>query len=66
MVVAMGMLEWPPETFWAATPHDMWAAVDGRKEANRVDDGKPAAPTDSEIAALMARFPDDNPDPALV
>lgn len=57
MELALGGLEWPPATFWAATPHEMFAALDGRRDANGVET-PPAPPTGEEIAAMMKRFPD--------
>jgi len=39
----MGILQWPPNEFWQATPHDLHAAVDGWNEtqggrSNALDD----------------------------
>lgn len=36
----MGVLEWPPEAFWSATPHDLFAAIDGWNEKNGGNKGK--------------------------
>ena len=30
----MGVLGWPPEQFWRATPHDLLVALDGWREAH--------------------------------
>ncbi len=53
----MGALEWPPAVFWASTPHELFAAIDGRKEANGHEDA-PVPPTREEVAEMMQRFPD--------
>ena len=29
----MGILQWPPNEFWQATPHDLHAALDGWNES---------------------------------
>jgi hypothetical protein len=57
MTIALGGLEWPPAVFWSATPHEMFAALEGRREANGVEEPL-RAPTPEEVAAMMARFPD--------
>lgn len=36
----MGVLEWPPARFWSATPHDLFAALDGWNEKNGNNKGK--------------------------
>lgn len=35
MGVAMDAFSWSPETFWRATPHEFWAMVEARREANK-------------------------------
>ena len=44
--------------FWAATPHDLWTAVEGRRQAAG-EGTSPAAPPDQDaIEELMERYPD--------
>ncbi|WP_407696527.1 phage tail assembly chaperone [Sphingomonas abietis] len=31
----MDAFGWLPDQFWNATPHDFWAMVDARREANK-------------------------------
>ena len=53
--LATGLLGWPPDVFWRATPQDLRLALEGRLgrvRAARAGLGK------AELAALMARFPD--------
>jgi hypothetical protein len=35
MGTALDAFGWFPETFWAATPHEFWAMVDARIDANK-------------------------------
>lgn len=48
----LGVLRWPPEAFWAATPAELLAAAAAMAPADV------AAPRRAALAALMARFPD--------
>lgn len=57
MELAMGGLEWAPAVFWSATPHEMFAAIEGKREANGYEEPL-RAPTPEEVAAMMKRFPD--------
>lgn len=57
MELAMGGLEWSPAVFWSATPHELFAAIDGKREANGVEEA-PVPPTRAEVEAMMKRFPD--------
>lgn len=34
MEIGLGGLGWPPSIFWAATPHEFFAALDGLNEKN--------------------------------
>lgn len=34
MEIGTGVLEWAPDVFWASTPHDLFAAIDGWNEKN--------------------------------
>ncbi|MFZ2872248.1 phage tail assembly chaperone [Zavarzinia sp.] len=51
--VATGLLRWSPAAFWAATPHEFWAAIEARRRAY----GKATAPppSDDEIQAIRRR-----------
>lgn len=51
--VAMGLLGWPPDAFWQATPQDLRLALEGRLgRASAHGLGR------AELEQLMARFPD--------
>jgi uncharacterized phage protein (TIGR02216 family) len=57
--IGMGVLGWPPESFWLATPAELTAALDGylmRIGARRASAAPPL--TRDEVAALRRRFPD--------
>lgn len=55
--VAMGLLQWPPEVFWRATPAELRLALEGRIQGPRAD-----PPVDrAELTALCRRFPDQSP-----
>lgn len=65
MKVALGRLGWAPPVFWAATPHEFWAAYEDWVEVNCI---RPADTTltreDIEaLEAMKRRFPD-QPAPA--
>ena len=50
---ALGVLRWPPETFWRATPRELIAAAEG------LTGGTAAAPTGAaDLDRLMRAFPD--------
>lgn len=34
MELGLGVLGWPPSEFWAATPHELLAALEGWNEKN--------------------------------
>lgn len=53
LAFGFGVLRWPPDTLWAATPREIAAAALAFLPA------KPEAPGQAEMAALMALFPDD-------
>lgn len=36
MGVALDAFGWTADQFWGATPHEFWAMVDARAEANRL------------------------------
>ncbi len=61
MTAALGVLRWTPAAFWAATPRELSAALDGWAELHlprRTGD----ALSDEEIATLddmKRRFPDE-------
>ena len=51
MALALGVLRWPPETLWRATPRELTAAL--------FRTGSPAQPTTSgDLERLMQAFPD--------
>jgi uncharacterized phage protein (TIGR02216 family) len=58
MEVGLGLLGWPPESFWAATPADLLAALEGYAE--KIGARRDALPpiTRAELEALRLRFPD--------
>lgn len=52
--LAMGLLGWPPETFWRATPQDLRLALEGRLgRSGEAEFGR------ADLARLMVRFPDE-------
>jgi len=53
---AFGVLHWPPEAFWAATPHDLMAAIDGYDDAH--GGGREMPMTRAELDDLMRLYPD--------
>jgi uncharacterized phage protein (TIGR02216 family) len=52
LAFGFGVLRWTPDVLWAATPREIAAAASAFTQA------KPEAPVRSEMAALMALFPD--------
>ena len=54
---ALGVLGWPPESFWHATPAEFWLAVAGWRRANGLA-GTAEPMRGDELARLRARFPD--------
>ena len=52
MALALGVLRWPPDTFWRGTPGELFAALCGPAGA-RVE---PA--TGGDMERLMQAFPD--------
>jgi hypothetical protein len=57
--VATGILGWPPDTFWAATPAEFWTAWDGWRARHAGDEMDAPSPlTRADLAGLMAAFPD--------
>lgn len=52
MTLGLGVLRWSPDAFWRATPGELAAALDGL--AGR----RGAPPGRSDLARLMAAFPD--------
>ena len=53
MALALGILRWPPDTFWRATPSELFAALRGPARGAGVE---PA--TSSDVDRLMRAFPD--------
>lgn len=54
----MGALGWVPEVFWASTPHDLWTAVEGRRQAAGEGEHPVQPPDQAAIEAMMEQFPD--------
>jgi uncharacterized phage protein (TIGR02216 family) len=54
MTAGLGALRLPPQHFWSMTPRELGLAL------RSIDHSPPAAnpPGRSDLAALMARFPD--------
>lgn len=59
MEIAFGVLRLSPSDFWAMTPAEFHAALDGYIAARRGGGGTASAPTRAELEELMRRFPDD-------
>jgi len=53
MGFGLGVLQLSPDEFWAMTPKELAAAIDGRSGVDRT-----APPGLDELAELMLRFPD--------
>jgi uncharacterized phage protein (TIGR02216 family) len=53
MAFGLGRLGWSPETFWAATPREIGAAL----RAHQVE-RSPPAPGRAALCALMSAHPD--------
>lgn len=52
---AFGALNWTPDTFWNATMTEFFRAVEGFN-ARQGGEEKPEAPTDDEVADLLAKY----------
>jgi uncharacterized phage protein (TIGR02216 family) len=57
MALGLGVLRWPPDAFWRATPAELFAALRGPARASAVE---PA--TGRDVDRLMRAFPDDGID----
>lgn len=59
MAVGLGVLRLPPSQFWAMTPRELEAALDGLDGLA----GEPSSPppTRAALSDLMRRFPDRDP-----
>ena len=54
MAAALGVLRWPPDAFWRATPRELLAAIAGP------GGGRAAEPaTSGDMERLMRAFPDE-------
>jgi hypothetical protein len=51
----MGVLGWPPECFWRATPHDLLAALAGWREAHGLGQSATVL-SDDDVATLKAKL----------
>jgi uncharacterized phage protein (TIGR02216 family) len=54
MAFGLGRLGWAPDTFWAATPREIGAAL----RAHQTENLSSAAPERDALRALMAAHPD--------
>ena len=61
MALGLGRLGWAPPEFWAATPRELAAAVEGLSGPPRTE-----PPSRAVLGGLMLQVPDENPshDPA--
>lgn len=55
MAIGLGLLRIPARDFWVMTPRELEAALTG---AGLIAAPSAAAPTRSDLASLMAAFPD--------
>jgi uncharacterized phage protein (TIGR02216 family) len=53
--IGMGVLGWPPECFWRATPHDLLTALAGWREARGLRQAD-AGLSNEDVAALRAKL----------
>jgi uncharacterized phage protein (TIGR02216 family) len=53
----MGALNWPPNAFWAATPHEVRMGIGGWKKSRGLSDITKGM-TRNTLDNLMAKFPD--------
>ena len=53
----MGVLGWPPETFWRATLRELVAAIDGFNRRQGGKSSRQVAAEQDELRALMASVP---------
>jgi uncharacterized phage protein (TIGR02216 family) len=53
MTLTLGVLRWPPETFWRATPRELAAALHVP-----ADSDAPHPATSGDLERLMQAFPD--------
>jgi uncharacterized phage protein (TIGR02216 family) len=59
MALALGVLRWPPDALWRATPRELAAALSGPA-------GGPVRPaTAGDLERLMQAFPDVSPTSSL-
>lgn len=60
MELALGVLQWSPDQFWAATHRELMAALDGWNEKNgnpRAGESRLPVSRD-ELEDMMRRYPD--------
>ncbi len=55
--VAVGRLGWPPESFWAATPVELSAALEARARAEGIDLRRAGPPDRGRLRALIDAAP---------
>lgn len=56
MAAGLGVLRFAPEVFWAMTPRELEAALEGRFGGA---EQKMSAPSRHDLDGLMQRFPDE-------
>ncbi|SFB52264.1 Phage tail assembly chaperone protein, TAC [Rhizobium sp. NFR07] len=57
MRIGIGGLKWRPADFWSSTMTEFFEAINGHNDAQGGETEKStAAPTENEMAALLARF----------
>ena len=56
--IALGVFGMAPSDFWATTPQEFRAALDGWREVHDPRDRAAAPPLREELADMMRRFPD--------
>lgn len=54
MEIGLGVLRWSPPMFWAATPHELYAAADGYVESHG---GKQTKPKRRDLKRLVDQAP---------
>lgn len=57
--IGLGILGWSTKQFWAATPKELYAAVEGWQESHGVKDETLTYEEIAELDELMNKFPDE-------
>lgn len=56
MKIGIGGLKWRPADFWAATLTEFFDGINGHNESEGGETKADAAPTQDEMAALVAKY----------